>query len=113
MARVAHLRSFTNEELIFDAEETAIILKFIFKHKRSVVDELDINDRVREFAQGLLLEAVDSSYALGFVEALFRAAINPGAGVKRILIKFSTRAARHWFKHASSKDLANLKYTSV
>jgi len=80
-----HLRKFKNEELIFDNEESIIILKFIFKNKHSLIDGLEINDKIREFAQGLLLEAVDASYALGFVAALFGGTFNPGASAKKYL----------------------------
>ena len=71
MDKYVQLRKFKNDELIFDNEETVMILKFIFKKQHSLIDGMEINDRVREFGQGLLLEAVDASYALGFVHALF------------------------------------------
>ncbi len=59
----------------------------IFKNKHGLIEGLEINDRIREFAQGLLLEAVDASYALGFVHSLFGSVFNPGAGAKKIIIK--------------------------
>lgn len=83
MGRYVYLREFKKDELIFDEAETVIVLKFIFKNSHALIDRLIINDRVRGFAQGLLLEAVDASFALGFVEALFHATANPGSGVKK------------------------------
>ncbi|MBN4080606.1 hypothetical protein JYT31_02975 [Beggiatoa alba] len=59
------------------------------------------------------MEAVDASYALGFVHSLFGAAFNPGAGAKKVLIKFGIKALKHWFKHATAKDLMNIKIYEV
>ena len=109
MKKYIHLRKFKEEELIFDTEETVLILKFIFKNKHNLIDGMEINNRVREFAQGLLLEAVDASYALGFVHSLFGGVFNPGAGFKKILTKFGRKALKHWFKHATAKDLMRIK----
>ncbi|MEO3877429.1 hypothetical protein [Rheinheimera fenheensis] len=103
------LRNFTATELIFDETETKIILRFIFKSKLALVDELTINDKIRSFAQGLLLEAVDGSYALGFVQSLFGSVMHPGDGAKKVLLKFGKKAAKHWFKHAKAEDLSNIK----
>ncbi|MEM5549038.1 hypothetical protein [Pseudoalteromonas fuliginea] len=44
---------------------------------------LNVNDAVREFAQSLLVEAVDSSYAFGFIDSLFRSVTNPRDEVKK------------------------------
>jgi len=113
MSNYIHLRKFKVDELIFDEEETVIILKFIFSNRKTQIEGMTINDRVREFAQGLLIEAVDASYALGFVEALFRATSNPGAGAKKILKKFGKKALKNWFKHATPKDLMQVKIYEV
>jgi len=109
MKKHVQLKNFTKQELMFDDEETKIILKFIFKDKVGVVDNIKINDRVRGFTQGLLVEAIDASYALGFVEALFKSAVNPGAGANKILSKFGKQAFKHWFKHATANDLMQIK----
>ena len=109
MATQVFLQEFSKNELIFDENETREILKFIFRSESAAIDKLAITDRIRGFAQGLLIEAVDASYAMGFVEALFRAASNPGAGVKKVLKKFGKKALKHWFKHATAKDLMDIK----
>lgn len=109
MNKHVHLKKFKKEEIIFNQEETKVILRFIFKSQVRCIDSLEITDPVREFAQGLLVEAVDASYALGFVDALFRVTVNPGAGAKKVLIKFGKKALRHWFKHATTQDLMRIK----
>jgi len=113
MSTHVHLRKFKTEELIFNEEETILILKFIFKNSHAVVDRTRITDKVREFAQGLLVEAVDASYAMGYVEAIFRSIANPRAGVKNILKKFGKKALKHWFKHATEKDLLEIEIYEI
>jgi len=113
MNKHIHLRKFKKEELIFDEEETKVILRFIFKSRHNLIDNLSINDQIREFAQGLLLEAIDGSYALGFIHSLFGGAFNPGAAAKKIFTKFARKALKHWFKHASAKDLMNIKIYDI
>ena len=107
------LRKFTEAELVLDEEETRLVLKFVFKNQHGVVDKLRITNRIREFAQGLLVEAVDASYAMGFVEALFRATANPTAGVKTVLKKFGKKAIKHWFEHATAEDLMDIKIYEI
>ncbi|WP_259396929.1 hypothetical protein [Shewanella sp. SG44-2] len=109
MNRNVHLKNFKSSQLIFDNDETIIILKFIFSSQHSIIDELDITDEVREFAQGLLVEAVDASYAMGFIDSLFRSTMNPQDGAKKVIIKFGRSAAKHWFSHATAKDLMQIK----
>jgi len=113
MANYVNLRKFNESELIFDEIETKIILKFFFTSSRSQITSMTVTKRVREFAQGLLLEAVDASYAMGFVEALFRASANPGAGPLKVIKKFGKKAVKHWFKHATEDDLLDVKIYEI
>lgn len=113
MANLVTLRKFTSSELLFDDEETRQILKFFFNNQQQTVNQLTINDKVREFAQGLLVEAVDASYAMGFIEALFKASANPSAGTKQVLTKFANKAAKHWFKHASADNLLKVEIYEI
>lgn len=109
------LRSFTEAELILDEQETKDVLKFFFQMDRQIIESTQVNDPARNLAQGLLVAAVDASYAMGWVEATFRWSVNPGAGVKKALQKLAGRAARYWFKHLrSGQSLSDAKiYESV
>jgi hypothetical protein len=107
------LARFRPNELLFDAQETRDILKFIFISKKSVIDTLKPDDSMRAFAQGLLLEAIDASFAIGFVAAIWRATVNPTSSVSRILQKFSRKAAMHWFKQANTRDLNNIRIYEI
>ncbi|HEY9097271.1 MAG TPA: hypothetical protein VIN38_00225 [Thiobacillus sp.] len=107
------LRNFSASELIFDEAETRAILKFFFPNMQRRIDVETMTEPLRNFAQGLLVEAVDATYALGFIEILWKTFYNPGAGIKQALTKLGRKASRHWFKHASQKDLLNAEISSA
>lgn len=99
MSNFRHLRQFKPEELLFNEDETRIVLKFIFAPTdHELIDSLPMSDALREFAQGLLVEAIDASYAVGFVKAIQESAANPTKGAREILKSFAKKAAIHWFK---------------
>ena len=106
------LRNFTESELIFDETETKDILKFFFRHLRERIDTASMTTELRNFSQGLLVEAIDATYALGYLEILFRASYNPGNGMLKALSKLGRKGAKHWFKHATQADLLRAKVSS-
>jgi len=96
MAGYKQLLTFRKEDLFFNEEETRTILKFIFTPTDyGIIDSLNINNHVKGFAQGLLIEAIDASYAIGFVEAIFRSTSNPTKGAMQILKTFGRKAEKH------------------
>ncbi len=110
MSNFKQLRQFKAEELLFNEEETRIVLKFIFRPTdHALIDSLPMSDGLREFAQGLLVEAIDASYAIGFVTALIEGTANPAKGAREILKSFGKKASKLWFKHATVHDLMNVK----
>jgi hypothetical protein len=72
-----------------------------------------LNLRQRALAQGLLVEALDASYAMGFVDALATAAWNAMVKdptkswevIRGIAVDFCKKALPHWFRHATAQDL--------
>jgi hypothetical protein len=109
MATSVFLQHFPPSQLIFDDAETRGLLQFFFKADWQLIGGLSMTDELRNFAQGLLVEAVDASSGMGYVEALFRATANPMAGIRKVFAKFARRAARQWFKHATEKDLLDIR----
>ena len=103
------LKSFSKAELIFGDAETRAVLKFFFEADGQIIDAVPVTDSLRNFAQGLLVEAVDASYALSWVEVAFRWAVNPGPGLKKALEKLGRKAARHWFRHLKDQSLLQAK----
>jgi hypothetical protein len=109
------LRTFADNELIFDEAETRVILKFFFQADSQRIDSANIDNRLRGFAQGLLVEAVDASYKLGYVKIIFDTVLfKPDLNLRKIIEKMAKKASRHWFKHATQKNLRDGKiYESV
>jgi len=108
------LKTFKPEELLFDSKETKEILLFFFPNEKHSIPKIKVDNKVRGFAQGLLLEAVDASYKMGLVEALFSSTANPTSSMLSVVGKFAIKASIHWFKHAKKGDLRKVKiYESV
>lgn len=110
MSNYKQLRQFSSEELFLNEGDTRIVLKFIFKPTdHELIDSLPMSDYLRGFAQGLLVEAIDASYSVGYVRALFESTANPAKGAMSIIKKFGKKAMKLWFKHTSVHDLQNVK----
>lgn len=110
-----HLMKFKPEELIFDEDETKDVLTFFYPNQEASIQQASINDDVRGFAQALMVEAVDASYALGYVKLVYDVFyMKPPTKFRKVLTKFGKKAASYWFKHANATDLINAKiYDSV
>ena len=62
------------------------------------------------FAQALLLEAVDKSYAMGYAHAIFDVFyMKPPTDLQAMMKDFVKKAASNWFDHATGKDLSKPK----
>jgi len=115
-AEYIFLRKFTPEEILFDEEEVKVILLFFFPGYDSTVNDFVMNHSMREFAQGLFVEAVDASYAMGYVHIIFDIFyMKPNMNMSKALKKFGKKAVKHWFKHLKKiTDLQDIKiYDSV
>ncbi len=108
------LKTFTPEELLFNEQETREILIFFFPSYTNGINNTNINNDIRGFAQGLLVEAVEVSYIMGYAIDLGKNGINPTAKVSTMLRKFALKAAKRWFEHkqhehATAKELQEMK----
>jgi hypothetical protein len=111
-----YLRHFQKNEINLNPNDARKVLVFFFSNNVVPVEQLSDSDV--EFAQALLLEAIDKSYAMGYVHAIYDAFYGkiPGDAdaVKDMLKDFVKAAARNWFDHATGKDLNDPKiYSSV
>jgi hypothetical protein len=116
----AYLKNFPDSELIFDEQETRQILIFFFPYDKDKIYSATINNDIRNFAQGILVEAVDASYSMGYVKVLFKSIVsflmsaNPAKGPTDFLKTLGRKAMSHWFEHATHADLMHAKiYDSV
>jgi hypothetical protein len=100
------LRKFKQDELVLTHQEAWQVLVFFFGGNAGVVPGW-LTDNDRSFAQALLIEAVDKSYAMSWMEAIFRATANPTTSVKSVLAKLALKAAKDWLSHSKPSDLKN------
>jgi len=106
------LRHFTPDEIIISQEETKEIYKFFFKENQNIITAITNKNEFQhlhtEFAQALLVEALDRSYDMGFIEILFKSFTDKKRAInssKKILKKFGKKAFKHWFEHATEDEL--------
>lgn len=101
------LRHFSQDEIIISSDDANLILRFFFGGDVPPAAELTGEDV--EFAQALFLEAIDKSYAMGYVHIIYDVFYMkiPGSfdSVKDMAKEFAKKAAKHWFDHATGMDL--------
>jgi hypothetical protein len=111
-----YLRHFTKQEFLVQPQEAQSILKFFFGDNLPSVEQL--TDEDVGFAQALLLEAIDKSYAMNYVEEIFDSFYGKMpqsySVIKGMIKRFVEAAAKNWWDHATGKDLTDPKiYVSV
>lgn len=89
------------------ADEAWAILRFFWQNHRIQKTEITFSDI--NFAQGLLVEAIDASYAMGYVQIIFDNffAKIPGSftDIKKMIKKVVQDSTKHWFKSLGKKKL--------
>jgi len=107
MADNIYLRHFGADEIIITADDANLILRFFFGDNVPPADQLDADDI--GFAQALFLEAIDKSYAMGYVHIVYDCFYMkiPGSfdSVKDMAKDFVKKSAKHWWDHATGKDM--------
>jgi len=118
LGQTGKLRRFSPSELILSPEDTVAVLRFFWP-------EMDMNrlgpvtGGDQEFAQGLLLEAVDASCTMGIVESIFKKFyLKVPTSFRSILKSAASIAAQaianRWFKRCSNIDPNKVKiYESI
>ena len=100
--------------LVFNEAETRTILKFFWPSYASRIDSLTIDNTARRLAQTALIVAIDGTYAMGFVDALFQSVSRPSKSLKVFAKKLARGIARQYLRHATPDDLEDVRiYESV
>ncbi len=112
----ATLRHFSGNELLFNQQQTLVILRYFGLEPG--IQAAALTDDDRSFAQALLVEGVDASYEMGYVQIVFDSFYaKPPASfdtVREMTREFLKRVAEHWFEHATKDNLRDPKiYESV
>jgi len=108
------LRRFNSSELRLSREQALRVLRFFFL--RVNISAADLTEQDIAFAQGLLVQAIDSSYQMGFVQVIADVfwKVPANLEIADLVIEFGKGAAKNWFRHATQKDLMSAKiYESV
>lgn len=105
------LRRFAPDEIMIDADEARVIYRNFFEGIPNIIQAVEAKEFQHlhlEFAQALLVEALDRTYDMGFVHALAASIFDKKRVISQaqtILFKFGKTAAQHWFRHATADDL--------
>jgi hypothetical protein len=102
------LRRFKKSEIALSPLESWQVLCFFFGGSASTVPGW-LTDDDRSFAQALLIEAVDASHEVSWIQSLWRETLKPGASVLKILAKLALKAAKDWLRSAKPTDLKDAK----
>lgn len=99
--------------LIYNEDETRQILKFFWPDEIASINAMQIDNNVRRLAQSALIAAIDGSYALGFVDSLFRALSRPNKGISQLAKRLARAFGRHEWRHAQQQDLESVRIYDV
>jgi hypothetical protein len=108
-----------DDELVYNAEETKLILKFFFTSQAVEIDALSVDNNVRRFAQTLLIAGLDATYALGFIGDLVEVLTEiikggKSPGIAGLAKKLAKKYIKRWWKHTQIQNLNNAKiYLSI
>jgi hypothetical protein len=102
-------RRYDPYEVVINQREASAILEFFFQMKFGVTLITTVD---REFAQALLVSAVDSTYLLSFTEKMISVAMKPPASVLSAAVSLTWAVATagfDFFQYATAKDLKDMK----
>ena len=100
---------FSDEDLVFDEDETKRILMFFWPSRRNQISTMTINNEARRLAQTALVAGIDGTYAMGYMKIVLQTVLQPGNGIKAFGQKLAKRFVKHWWKHAKENDLREAK----
>lgn len=97
-------------ELLFNEDETRQVYCFFWPDFSVAIKDLEITNERRILAQRPLIAALDSTYALGYMQTLLRVTLSRRAGFAGLVAmgrKLATSYIKRWWKHAKQNDLRN------
>ncbi|CAN5255530.1 hypothetical protein BH20ACI1_BH20ACI1_04050 [soil metagenome] len=96
------LKHFDTDEIFLDHGRAWIILEYFFQGDIGITPG-QLTDTDRSFAQALVIDAIDKSYAMSWIEANFRGNAKPHALAKTIIKELGKKALRDWFNNSDAK----------
>ena len=98
------LKKFSGDEIVLSNQEAWQVLVFFFGGNAGI-SPAALTDNDRSFAQALLLEAIEASEAMSWIETLYNSAMKLKPDVKDILKSMAKKFVKDWFKKATKKTL--------
>lgn len=95
----------TKSPKIKEADALAI---FEWLHGKSGLTAKDMTKEDRGYAEAILIEMLNASFAMGFIEALLRSAMKIPGGPKKVLIAFLKGAGKNLVKYKDKDDLQKM-----
>jgi len=98
------LPDISSQDIIMSQQEAHSALDYLLLGQVSLsANQLTLEDRL--LAQKLTIHAIDKHYEMGFIQALFSSTAKIPRGPTAVMKSFLSKAAKHWFKHASQDEL--------
>lgn len=98
---MGNLRKFSSLELVVSRDQAKEILTFFFGHVDLSTDQL--TDADRSFAQALMVEALDASNNMSYVEALFRGSASPSSSIITVAANIVRQSVVNWWRKKIEK----------
>ncbi len=77
-------------------------------HGSSGLSDKDMTKVDCGYAEAILIELLDASFAIGFIEALFKAAMKAPSGPKKVIVAFLKGAGKNLVKYKDKGDLEKM-----
>lgn len=105
------LSRFADSEVVLSPEDGYATIRFFFGQCTLPPQQLTLGDR--KFAQALLVEGVNATYEMKYVEIIFDnffLRVPPDfQNLPKLLEKVVKASAKNWWTHATEEDLRNPK----
>jgi hypothetical protein len=99
----------SDADLVLDENEARGVLKMFWPQRASKIDEIPIGNAAKRLAQAALMAAIDATYSMGYINAVFNSYLRPAANVQSAIKRVAKGVAKHWWKHAKPQDLMDAK----
>jgi hypothetical protein len=87
-------------------QEALDVLEWV--HGKSQLKAKDMTDEDQGYAQTMLVEMLNASFAIGFVEALFRSSAKIPSGPAAVIKSFLKGAGKNLIKYKDKDDLKEM-----
>ena len=114
---MSNLKRFSDAEILLSQDDAFKTLVFFSPSDIGSLTAESLTKNHIMFAQAILVEAIDASYAMGYAEALFKSFLGKTpmsfASVARLVASFCGRAAKNWFSNEVRRNAGKLPSVQI